>query len=220
MPNSITFITNPIQVSDLTTVNFTWSNGILTKMVEKSGTSTLERTFTRDKDGLITKIDINANGDKYSRIYRYSVDKKTIYDGDSSYVWRYNDKKQLIKRTTIGSVYIKPSDLILTWDPDINLVSTMTDAKYQCTVTGWSGSTNPLWEITKQTQFLLISDFNYPTVILYLSEKVSNPWEFKSLTSTAKNTVINTTKEDAQKRIININTIQSGLLAQDMKIVY
>ena len=145
LPSSITFINNPLQVTTFTTINFTWSNGILTKMIETSGTNTMERVFTRDKDGLITKIDINSNGNKYSQIYRYSADKKTIYDTDTSYIWRYNDKKLLIKRITSAYSIYKETNLDLTWDPTLNLVSTVSDAKYLCTITGWSGSTNPLW---------------------------------------------------------------------------
>jgi hypothetical protein len=221
LPSSITYINSPVQVTDFTTVKYTWDKGVLIKMVEISGAGTLERTFIRDKDGLITRIDINSDGDKYSEVYTYSADKKTMYLGDPvTRTWKFDARKLLTQRVLKNPFTGKETILDLTWDSNINLVSTVSDAKYLCTVTGWSGSTNPLWEITRQTQFLFTNDYNYPTVILYLSEKVSNPWEFKSLTSTAKNTIINITKEDAQKRIININTTQSGLLAQDMTIKY
>jgi Domain of unknown function (DUF5018) len=220
LPSSITYLISAIQATDPITEKYTWDKGILTKIVETRGTSTKEKIFIRDKDDLIIRIDVNDDGDKYSQIYRYSADKKTVYDTDTSHIWKYNDKKLLIKRTTAAFSIYKETNLDLTWYPDINLVNAVADAKYLCTVTGWSGSNNPLWEITKQTQFLYTNDYNYPTVILYLSEKVSNPWEFKSLTSTAKNTVINTTKEDSQKRITNIRVEQSGLLVQDMTIRY
>jgi hypothetical protein len=220
LPSSITYLVSAIQATDPITENYTWDKGILTKIVETRGTSTTEKVFTRDKDGLIIRININSNGNKYSDIYRYSANKKTIYDTDTSHIWRYNDKKLLIKRTTAAYSIYKETNLNLTWDPDINLISTVSDAKYLCTITGWSGSTNPLWEVAKQTQFLFTNDYNYPTVILHLSEKVNNPWEFKLISDNTKNQVINTTTEDAQKRITSIFVRQSGILVQNMTIKY
>ena len=225
LPTSIKCISNPLNVTDFITVKYTWdSKGVLTKMTELSGSNTTESTFIRDKDGLITQIDVNANGSKFSEIYQYSADKRTITIGTTTgpelRTWKYNAKGLLIQRTIKNNFTDKVITLDLTWDPDINLISTVNDGRYLCTVTGWSGPTNPLWQISKQTQFLNTNDYNYPTAILYLSEKVSNPWEFKSISSSAKNTVINATKEDAQNRIINIKTTQSGVLAQDMTITY
>jgi hypothetical protein len=225
LPTSITYISNPLQVNDLRTTKFTWdSKGVLTKMVENDGVNITETVFTRGTDGLITKIDVTSGSSKYTEVYIYSADKKTITLGDKTNPemrsWVYDNNKRLIKRTITNNFTGKVTTLDLSWFPDINLVNTINDGKYLCTATGWSGEINPLWEVAKQTQFLFTNDYNYPTAILYLAERVPNPWEFKSLTSTAKNTVINTTKEDAQKRIININTTQSGLLAQDMTIKY
>jgi hypothetical protein len=220
LPLSITYLVSAIQVTDPITETYSWDKGILTKIVETRGTSKTERVFTRDKDGLITKIDVNADGNKYTQIYRYSADKKTIYNEDTSRIWKYNDKKLLIKRTVTAYSIYKETNLNLTWYSDINLVNTVADAKYLCSVTGWSGANNPLWLIANQTQFLFTNDFNYPTVILYLSEKVSNPWEFKTIADNTKNQVINTTTEDSQGRITSIKVQQAGLLVQNMTIKY
>jgi Domain of unknown function (DUF5018) len=220
LPSSITYLVSAIQATDPITETYTWDKGLLTKIVETRGTSKTEKVLVRDSNGLIIRIDINADGDKYSNFYRYSADKKTIYNTDTSRTWRYNDKKLLIKRTVAAYSIYKETNLNLTWDPDINLISTVSDAKYLCTITGWSGPTNPLWEVAKQTQFLFTNDYNYPTVVLYLSEKVCNPWEFKSIADNVKNQVINTTTEDAQKRITGISVRQSGILVQNMTIKY
>jgi hypothetical protein len=225
LPSSIRYISNPLNVTDFVTVKYTWdSKGVLTKMTELSGNNTTESTFIRDKDGLITQVDVNSNGSKYSDIYQYSADKKTITIGTKTTPemrsWVFDDRKLLVKRTITNNFTDKVTNLNLTWDSTDNLISTVNDGRYLCTITGWSGSINPLWQIAKQTQFLYTNDYNYPTAILYLSERVSTPWEFKSISSSIKNMVINTTKEDAQNRIINIKTTQSGLLAQDMTITY
>ena len=225
LPSSITYIFNPLQVNELRTTKFTWdSKGVLTKMIENDGVNITENVFTRDKDGLITKIDVTSGKSKYTEFYTYSADKKTITLGTKSDIemrtWVYNNDKRLIKRTITNNFTDKITTLDLTWYSDIDLVNTINDGTYLCTLTGWSGVVNPLWEVAKQTQFLFTNDYNFPTVVLYLSERVPNPWEIKSIGSSAKNLVINSTKEDTKNRITNIKVQQSGLLAQDMTITY
>jgi hypothetical protein len=225
LPKTITYSSNPTQLNNNVSVKYTWnSNGVLTNMIETVSNNITESTFIRDKDGLITKIDIITNGIKSTNEYSYSADKKTITLGKSGdkeiTVWQYNDRNLLTQRTIKNTSSSSDRVLNLSWFSDKELVNTVNDSKSLCTITGWGTAVNPLWEIAKQTQFLYINDSNYPTTVLYLSQRIINPWEFKSLANSSKNQITNTIKEDAQKRVTNIIVQQDSNIAQGMNITY
>lgn len=225
LPKTITYSSNPTQLNNNVSVKYTWnSNGVLTNMIETIGNNIAESTFIRDKDGLITKIDIVTNGVKSTNEYSYSADKKTVTLGKTGdkeiTIWQYNDRNLLTQRTIKNTTLGTEKALNLTWFSDRELINTVNDSKSLCTITGWGTAINPLWEISKQTQFLFINDSNYPTSVLFLSQRIANPWELKSLANSSKNQIINTVKEDVQKRISNIIVQQDANVAQGMNFIY
>jgi YD repeat-containing protein len=221
-PTSITYIDNPLQPSVLKTVNYTWTNGVLTKLVEKRGTSTVERVFTRDKDGLITKIDVNFDGSKSVENYTYSADKKTITFTNSAredITWTYNDRGFLVKKNVKSTTTFKEYAINLTWEDKKDVVNKVDDGDLLSTMSAWSG-TNPLWEVAKQTQFLFVDNYNYNTTLLFLGNLLPNAWGYKYSFSSTTRTADVTKTVDSQKRITGILVEQGLATAQDMKIVY
>jgi Domain of unknown function (DUF5018) len=222
LPVSISYIDNPLNVTNIKTVNYTWVNGVLTKLVEKIGTGIVEKSFNRDKDGLITSIDVNFNGSTRRDEYTYSADKKTITFANlgSTYTWTYNDKKQLIKRSAKDNFTNKVTNITLTWDATKNRVTSVDDGDLLSTLNNYGDKANPLLEVYKQTQFLFVDDYNYNTTLLFLGDTVLNGWDFKYSFSTTTRTTISTINTDAKQRVSNINVKQSGALAQNMDIIY
>jgi hypothetical protein len=225
LPKTITYSSLPTQLNNNVSVKYTWnSNGVLTNMIETISNNITESAFTRDKDGFITKIDVVTNGVKSTNEYSYSADKKTVTLGKTGdkeiTVWQYNDRNLLTRRTIKNTSSNTERVLNLTWFGDRELVNTVNDSKSLCTITGWGTAINPLWEISKQTQFLFINDSNYPTSVLYLSQRIINPWELKSLANSSKNQITTTIKEDVQKRITNIIVQQDANIAQGMNFTY
>ncbi len=224
LPSSVTYIDNPAQVSVLKTVSYTWENGILTKLVEKKGTSSTERVFVRDKDGYITQININTDGVKSVQNYSYSADKKTITRTDDLskdvYTWTYTDQKLLTKRSLVTYFSGKETAITFKWFGTNNKVSSVDDGDLLNTIDSWIGPKNPLWEVAKQTQFLLIDNYNYNTSLLYLSDQVPNSWGSKYSFSSTTRTIQVSQTLDSQGRIARIKAEQSGVLAQDMSILY
>ena len=222
LPKSITYIDNPLQASVLKTVDYTWTNGILTKLVEKRGTSIVERAFTRDKDGYITKIDVNFDGSKSVENYTYSADKKTITFTNSAredITYTYNDRGFLVKKNVKNTTTFKEYAINLTWEDKKDVANKVDDGDLLSTMTAWSG-TNPLWEVAKQTQFLLIDNYNYNTTLLFLGNLLPNAWGYKYSFSSTTRTADVTKTVDSQKRITGILVEQGFATAQDMKIVY
>jgi Domain of unknown function (DUF5018) len=227
LPRSITFINTPVRVNDLETVDFTWENGILTKMVSTrtNPNTVVETRFTRNSEGLITKMEEIFNGSLSSRSYEYSADRKTItYKpvlGPELYIWTYNDKKFLLKRNYKRGDFLADQAVNLTWDDTKNQAIKVDDELTYNTLSVWSGPTNPLWEVTKQTQFLLIGSYNFYNVLLYLGQQVPDSWQNKSGSPTSVPSTVTVTKTlDAQNRLSRIVVMQGPTLAGDMKIVY
>jgi hypothetical protein len=226
LPRSITFISNALRVNDLETINFTWDNAVLTKMVSTKTGVVEENRFTRNSEGLITKIENVFNGTSYFRDYVYSADKKTIkrygaVGPNEIYTWTYNDRKFLTKYL-FGSNFAYSTDTAMhfTWDATKNVVTKFDDSYLYSTVNAWSGPSNPLFEVTKQTQFLLVNKYNFYTTLLYLGQQVPDSWSLKYTFSATASTSTVTKTLDAQNRITRIVVMDGSTLAQDMKIVY
>ena len=222
-PTSITYIDNPLQVSVLKTVNYTWANGVLTKLIEKKGTSTIEKVFTRDKDGLITKIDVNFDGSKTTETYTYSADKKTItrIDGKDVYTLTYNDRGLLTKRSFVDGFSKKETAINISWPPSADVFKVVDDGDLVNSSNEWDSSTdNPLWVISRQTQFLFVDDYNYNTTLLFLGKLMNVNWISKYSFSSNERPAFVTVKKDSQKRVNSIVVVQSSATAQNMSIIY
>ena len=224
LPLSITYIDNPLNVTNIKTVNYTWVNGVLTKLVEKIGTGFVERAFNRDKDGFITSIDVNFNGGKRTEEYTYSADKKTITLVGTiyTYTWTYNDRKLLINKNVKDNFTNKVTNIALTWNATKNLATTVDDGDLLSTLNNYGDKANPLWEVYRQTQFLFVDDYNYNTTLLFLGNTVANGWDFKySFSSTTRMATV-TTSFDSKQRLTNIlvKQVTGGATAQNMDIAY
>ena len=224
LPLSVSYIDNPLSVTSIKTITYTWVNGVLTKWVEKIGTGVVERAFNRDKDGLITSIDVNFNGSPRRDEYTYSADKKTItfVSAGSTYTWTYNDKKQLISRSTKTNSTGKVTIIALAWDAAKNRVTSVDDGDLLSTLNNYSNQSNPLLEVYKQTQFLFVDDYNYNTTLLFLGDTVLNGWDFKYSFSSTTRSAISTISTDTKQRVSNIlvKQVTGGATAQNMTIVY
>jgi Domain of unknown function (DUF5018) len=224
LPVSISYIDNPVNVTNIKTITYTWVNGVLTKWVEKIGSGVVERVFNRDKDGLITSIDVNFNGSPRREEYTYSADKKTItfISAGSTYTWTYNDKKQLLSRSTKTNATGKVTSINLTWDAAKNRVTSVDDGDLLSTLNNYGDKANPLLEVYKQTQFLFVDDYNYNTTLLFLGDTVLNGWDFKYSFSSTTRSATSTISTDAKQRVSNIfvKQVTGGATAQNMDIVY
>ena len=217
-PSSITYIPNPLRASVKSTIKLTWEKGVLTKTVENNGTWIVEKTFKRDKNGLITEIETKYDdGTILSDTYTYSADKMTIT------VWKtlitYNEDGLLVKRLTPSGGFGKDVFFSLKWDTGKKNVTETDDGSLFNIISSWTDIKNPLWEITKQTQFLLIDDSNYNTIMLYLGEKLPVNWSLKYISGAQTRADITPTL-DSQGRITRIVVNQGYALAQDMSISY
>ncbi len=218
LPSSITYIPNPLRSSVKSTIKFTWDKGILTKTVENNGTRIVEKTFKRDKNGLITEIESKYDDGTVSReTYTYNASEKAIVVGRMRYT--YNDDGFLIQSLTSGGNFGSDSFLNIKWNTQYNAASETYDGSLFNTITSFSNLKNPLWEITKQTQFLLIDTYNYNTTLLYLGEKLPFFWSLK-YSSGAQTRADITPTLDSQNRITRIVVNQGYALAQDMSISY
>ncbi|MEA5139780.1 DUF5018 domain-containing protein [Arcicella rigui] len=218
LPSSITYISNPFRVSVKSTIKLIWEKGVLMKTVENEGTRIIEKTFKRDKNGLITEIETKYDdGTILSDTYTYSADKKTIT------VWKtlitYNEEGLLVKRLTPSGGFGKDVFFSLKWDTGKKNVTETDDGSLSNFISSWTDIKNPLWEITKQTQFLLIDDTNYNTIMLYLGEKLPVNWSLKYISGAQTRADITPTL-DSQGRITRIVVNQGYALAQDMSISY
>lgn len=224
LPVSISYIDNPLNVTNIKTINYNWVNGVLTKLVEKIGTGVVEKIFNRDKDGLITSIDVNFNGAKYTEEYKYSADKKTITLTGTiyTYTWTYNDRKLLVNRSVKDNYTNKVTNIALAWNATKNLATSVDDGDLLSTLNNYGDKANPLWEVYKQTQFLFVDDYNYNTTLLFLGDTVLNGWDYKYSFSSTIRSATSTVSIDAKQRVGNIvvKQITGGATAQNMSIVY
>ncbi|MBB6005707.1 DUF5018 domain-containing protein [Arcicella rosea] len=218
LPSSITYISNPFRVSVKSTIKLTWEKGILMKTVENDGTRIIEKTFKRDKNGLITAIETKyGDGTVSTETYTYNASEMAIIVGRMRYT--YNDDGFLIQRLTSGGNFGTDSFVNIKWDTQYNAASETYDGSLLNTITSFSNVKNPLWEITKQTQFLLIDTYNYNTTLLYLGEELPFYWSLK-YSSGAQTRADITPTLDSQGRITRIVVNQGYALAQDMSISY
>ncbi|MET3126468.1 hypothetical protein ABID42_001570 [Arcicella rosea] len=218
LPSSITYIPNPLRVSVKSTIKLTWEKGVLTKTVENNGTWIVEKTFKRDKNGLITEIETKYDdGTVSSDTYTYNAREMAIIAGRTRYT--YNDDGFLIQSLTSGGNFGTDSFVNIKWYTQHNAASETYDGSLLNTITSFSNVKNPLWEITKQTQFLLIDTYNYNTTLLYLGETLPFYWSLKYSSGTQTRADITPTL-DSQGRVTRIVVNQGYALAQDMSISY
>ena len=217
LPKSILFWGDVNYPGEVVKMEFTWQKNELVKVKETFGSTswidvyetnpaTIVRYKGRDENGTIVN----------SRPTEVSADKKEItLKGFTTYVYQYDQKNRLVKAKDINQQRVDILNLV--WN-ESDQVTSIEDTKNKHTIATWSGPNNPLWEITKQTNFFGV--FNPGTYFYYLGKQIPDEWKTKNIKSTIESITKVTKTLDANGRIIKLVALTDGKKTQEITIEY
>jgi hypothetical protein len=218
LPQKITFWGDVNYPEEVVTMEFTWQNKELLKIKESYKETSWIDVFETNSNSIIRyKGRELAGKTSNTDTYDISPDKKSVtVKWYSTYLYLYDDKYRLVQSKQIN---IDPKELLnLTWDKTVDQVLKIQDEKNIHTISKWSGPKNPLWEISKQSNFFRV--FNPATYFYYLGQQIPDEWKTKNINTTLESTTVVDKTLDANGRISKIVATTGKVKTQEINIFY